>query len=87
MTRKAVKRINRRMYRSVRLNNPKLWFAKHLSDASYEVALKELYSHMTEKEWEDFMDIVKKNHYSKEKTTVEEMQFCYDCYIKSKERK
>lgn len=87
MTRKAVKRINRRMYRSVRLKNPKLWFAKHLSDASYEAALKDLYSHMTEKEWEDFMNVVKKNHYSKDEISVEEMQYCYTCYKKSRLRR
>lgn len=86
MTRKAVKRINRRMYRRIRLCNPKLWFAKNLSDADYEKALKEQYSHMSKKEWEDFMNIVKKNHYSKDEISVEEMQYCYACYKKSKEK-
>lgn len=86
MTHKAVKRINRRMYRRIRLRNPKLWFAKNLSDADYEKALKEQYSHMSKKEWEDFMNIVKKNHYSKDEISVEEMQYCYACYKKSKEK-
>ena len=80
MTRKAVKRINRRMYRRVRMCNPKLWFAKKMSDIEYEKALVEQYPDVSEKEWKQFMDIVKKNHYSKEKITVEEMFYCYECY-------
>lgn len=87
MTRKAVNRMNRRMYYGLRLRNPKLWFAAKMSDKMYEEALIEYYPKVSAEDWEKFMDIVKKNHYSKEKTTVEEMQFCYDCYTKSKERK
>ena len=87
MTRKAVKRINRRMYRGLRIRNPKLWFAGKLTDVEYETALKEQYSNVPEKDWEQFMDIVKKNHYSKEKITIEEMQFCFECYTKCKEKK
>lgn len=86
MTRKAVKRINRRMYRGLRIRNPKLWFAGKLTDVEYETALKEQYSQVCENDWEQFMDIVKKNHYSKEKITIEEMQFCFACYTKSKEK-
>ena len=86
MTKKAVKRINRRMYRTLRLRNPKLWFAKKMSDKEYENALIVQYPALSEAEWRQFMDIVKKNHFSKEKITVEEMQFCYDCY-KKKEKK
>lgn len=86
MTRKAVKRINRRMYRGLRLRNPKLWFAGKMTDVDYEAALKEQYSHVSASEWERFMDIVKKNHYSKEKISAEEMQYCFNCYRKSREK-
>lgn len=86
LTRKAVKRINRRMYRRVRLRNPKLWLGGKLTDTGYEAILKEQYTHVSESEWEHFMDIVKKNHYSHETISVEEMQYCYACYKMSKEK-
>lgn len=86
MTHKVVKRINRRMYRSLILRNPKYWFAGKMTDTAYETALKEQYPKVSESEWEHFMDIVKKNHYSHDTITVEEMQYCYDCYTK-KEKK
>lgn len=81
-TRKAVKRINRRMYHTLRIRSPKLWISGKLTDIEYEKTLKEHYPEISEEEWKQFMDIVKKNHYSHEKITVEEMQYCYNCYQK-----
>lgn len=87
MTKKAVKRINRRMYYMLIICNPKLWFAGKMTDIMYEEALIEYYPVVSAEHWERFMDIVKKNHYSKEKPTVEEMQFCYDCYLTCVQKK
>ncbi len=87
MSKKAVKRINRRMYRRILLCNPKLLFGRKLSDREYEAALIEQYPVLSEDVWKKYMDIVKKNYYSKEKITVEEMQFCFECYTKCKEKK
>ena len=80
MTRKAVKRINRRLYRNIRLWNPKLWVTGKMSDILYEEALKKQYPQVSNEEWKRFMEIVKKNHYSDETVTVEEMHYCYTCY-------
>lgn len=80
MIRKAVKRMNRRVYRILVLRNPSLWFVRKLSDVSYEAKLKEQYTQKSAKEWAAFMDIVKKNHYSRDTISTEEMQYCYDCY-------
>lgn len=80
MTRKAVKRMNRRVYRIIVLRSPRLWFVRKLSDIDYEVALKEQYTEKTARDWEVFMEIVKKNHYSHEPISTKEMQYCYDCY-------
>ena len=81
-TRKAVKCINRRMYHMLRMRRPKLWVTGKLSDIDYEKTLKEVYPEVSTEEWAQFMDIVKKNHYSHEKISVEEMQYCYICYQK-----
>lgn len=80
MIRKAVKRMNRRVYRILVLRNPSLWFVRKLSDVAYEAKLKEQYTQKSAKEWAAFMDIVKKNHYSRDTISTEEMQYCYDCY-------
>ena len=80
LTKRAVKRINRRMYRMLQIRNPKLWFAAKLSDIEYEQVLVKQYPEVSQEEWKQFMEIVKKNHYSDEKVTIEEMQYCYDCY-------
>ena len=81
--RKAVKRINRRMYRRLILCNPKLWFVRKLSDIEYEEALKEQYPDISAEDWKKFMEIVKKNHYSHESISEEEMLCCYQCYKES----
>ena len=80
MTKKAVSRINRRMYRMLRLQNPKLWFTGKMSDIEYEDALANQYTEISKEEWKQFMEIVKKNHYSKEMISIEEMMYCYKCY-------
>ena len=83
-TRKVVKRINRRLYRRLRLMDMRRWFGKKWSDEEYKQALIESFTDIKESDWERFMGIVKKNHYSHETIMLEEMEFCYDCYKKAK---
>lgn len=83
LCRKAVKRINRRMYRRLRLCNPKLWLVRKMSDIEYEEALIERYPDRSPEEWKRFMDVVKKNHYSRDEISEEEMLYCYECYKES----
>lgn len=80
MTRRAVKRMNRRVYRILWLRSPELWFVRKLTDVDYEAMLRDQYTQKSAKEWAAFMAIVKKNHYSHEIISTEEMQYCYDCY-------
>lgn len=81
-TKKAVKRMNRRIYRILRIKNPSFWFAGAMTDAAYERALKEYFAELLPEEWGRYMEIVKKNHYSHETISTEEMQYCYECYKK-----
>ena len=84
LTRKSVKRMNRRIYHMLRIRNPKLWLTGKLSDVAYEKALAETFPEVSQEEWAGYMEIVKKNHYSYEEITTEEMQYCYECYKKIK---
>lgn len=76
-TRRAVKRINRRIYRALRLTKP---LKGQLTDAQYEQILVETYTKVSAEEWARYMDIVKKMHYSHEEISHEEMMHCYWCY-------
>ena len=80
MTRKAVKHINRRLYRITRLICVRSWFRQKWNDTEYEKALIQYFADVKEEEWTKYMEIVKKNYYSKEKISTEEMRFCYECY-------
>ena len=83
-TRKAVKRMNRRLYYLLRFSRVNTWFGKRWTDAEYKKALAERFTDVEEESWDRYMDIVKKNHYSHEVITTEEMQYCYECYKKAK---
>ncbi|MBQ8626959.1 MAG: transglutaminase domain-containing protein, partial [Agathobacter sp.] len=76
-TRRAVKRINKRIYRVLRLTKP---LKGQLTDAQYEQILVETYTKVSAEEWARYMDIVKKMHYSHEEISHEEMMHCYWCY-------
>lgn len=76
-TRRAVKRINKRIYRILRLTKP---FTGQFTDAQYERLLVETYTKVSKEEWAYYMEIVKKMHYSLERITHEEMMHCYWCY-------
>lgn len=77
-TLRAIKTINRRIYRKLRVtgkllkNNPR--------DEQYEDTLKKVYSEISPDEWEKYMDIVKAAAFSKKDFSVEEMEFCYSVY-------
>lgn len=83
MTRKAVKRMNRRMYIMLRISNWPNGFMKKWSDMEYRNVLVKSFSEVSEEEWDKYMEIVKKNHYSHETISVEEMQYVYECYKKT----
>ena len=55
-----------------------------MTDKKYEAALGKRFSAVSEEEWKKYMEIVKKNHYSDEILSIEEMQFCYACYKKAR---
>ncbi len=74
-TRRAVTMMNRRVYRQIRWKR-----TGYLSDDDYLNALKELCKVVEPEDWDRYMDIVKRTHYSKDDITVEEMMHCYWCY-------
>ncbi|MBE5888543.1 MAG: transglutaminase domain-containing protein [Lachnospiraceae bacterium] len=76
-TRKAVKRMNKRIARIMRITN---WKNGQLTDAMLEEVLKKNYPQVSEDDWNRYMEIVKKMHYSKEQITHEEMMHVYWCY-------
>ena len=82
--RKAVRRMNRRIYHIIRWkyfgNMNKIPISGYLTDAEYEALLKEAFPCVSPEDWERYMFIVKKMYYSKEFITEEEMQHCHRCY-------
>ena len=84
-TRKAVKRINRRIYRYLFLLcmiSKNSITTKHMTDIQYEQLLKTTFLNVSTEEWEQYMRIVKKMYYSLEEISEEEMLYCYQCYKK-----
>ena len=82
MTKEAVKRIHRRMYYRIRMQNPKLWFVRKMTDKEFEKTLIDKYPEISAEEWEKYMKIVQKNHYSEEHVSTEDMKYCYNLYVK-----
>jgi len=82
LTRKAVKRINRRLYFMLRIFKRRNWFMRKWTDIEYKSALVESFTLVSEEEWNQYMEIVKKTHYSFESISTEEMEYCYECYKK-----
>lgn len=77
---RAIKNINRRIYRKVRID-AKI-FKSNLTDEEYAEALKKTYTDITEKEWARFMVVVKAATFSDIELEEKEMDFCYDIYKK-----
>ncbi len=76
-TRRAVKRIHRRMYGYLRIRKG---FLKGLRDKEFEELLMETFTEVSKEDWHLYMEIAKKMHYSKEDISEEEMMHCYTCY-------
>ena len=83
MTRKVVKRINRRLYIALRITNWPNGLMRKWTDNQYRDVLVKGFTDVSEEEWDRYMDIVKKNHYSYETISTEEMQYVYECYRKT----
>lgn len=89
-TKKAVVRINRRIYGYVWLRfwkknkNMRVLYKKlrdkTLCDTEYGMLLEETFSNVSKEDWKKYMEIVKKMYYSKQEITEEEMWHCYKCY-------
>lgn len=95
--RNAVRRINRRIYRGLMKGRPMNManvtrsgrFELHmgpLTDAEYADKLMKEYSNITEADWKQYMEIVKKCAFSHEMITDEEAAFCYRIYEKRRKR-
>lgn len=83
-TRKAIKRMNRRLFAMLSAGkqgvNIHVFRKGRCSDAEYEEALIAHFAKVSQEEWKEYMKIVKKAHYSLEVISIEEMNYCYNCY-------
>lgn len=79
--RRAVCRINRRIYRGL---YPHRFGMK--TDADYMEKLIKRYPSVAPSDWKEYMRIVQKAVFSREKITQEEAQFCYRLYRSYKNR-
>ncbi len=77
-TLKAIQKMNRSVYRKVRMKSPVL--KKYLTDVEYEECLKKSYQQVISSDWEKYMEIVKSATFSTREFTVKEMEFCYYIY-------
>ena len=75
---RAVKRMNRRIYKNVRKLVPAQFSS--MTDAEYEARLKKMYPAVSEEDWEQYMRIAKKAAFSQLAISDEEGLFCYHIY-------
>ena len=75
---RAVKRMNRRIYKNVRKLVPAQFSS--MTDAEYEARLKKMYPAVSEEDWEQYMRIAKKAAFSQLAISDEEVRFCYHIY-------
>ena len=59
LTKKAVKRMNRRLYMRLRITSPEIWTIGKLTDAKYEAALCKRFSTISEEEWNKLREVAK----------------------------
>jgi hypothetical protein len=76
----AIKRINRRIYRKLRIQGKV--FKSNLRDDEYVEILKKTYPDITEKDWGRYIVVVKAATFSNIDLAEKEMDFCYDIYRK-----
>ncbi len=79
-TLRAIKVINRRLYKKIRLTN--VAFKGNFTDENYGELLKKNYPNIPSYEWDRYMDIVKAAAFSKRDFSTKEMEFCYFMYRK-----
>ena len=75
---RAVKRMNRRIYKNVRKLVPAQFSS--MTDAEYEARLKKMYPAVSKEDWEQYMRIAKKAAFSQLAISEEEVRFCYHIY-------
>lgn len=73
--RSAVKVINRKMYK--RLRRKRAGFLTLGSDQEYLAALQQQYFGITQKDWENYLEVVRKAVYSQEEISPEQARSCY----------
>ena len=85
-TRKVVQLINKRVYVLLYVyyfwKTKRILFSKKMSDRVYEDALIFVFSKVKAEDWQEYMRVIQKMHYSKEELSQEEMTHCYVCYKK-----
>lgn len=79
LNRKAVCRINQRLYRKQQKH-----FKGSRTDTQYVQNLKKMYPDILADDWEKYLEIVQKAVFSKEKISEEEVQFCYQIYLQTR---
>lgn len=82
---RAVKRINRRIYKNVRKLVPAQFSS--MTDAEYEARLKKMYPAVSKEDWEQYMRIAKKAAFSQLAISEEEVRFCYHIYKTYRKKK
>lgn len=79
--RKAVLRLNRRVYRRMCLRGGIR--SQNLTDAEYGKALQAAYREISPQEWERFMRVAKEAAFAKEQPGAEDAYFCYRIYCQA----
>ena len=81
-SRRAIKEINRRIY--VKLKKKGKLIGMKSSDMAYKEVLVKTYPLVSKEEWDKYMDIVREMAFSKNEGTVEDMEYCYEIYMRVK---
>ena len=81
-TRRAVKKMHRRLYGYIRIRKLRL---KGMRDKEFEALLIENFKEVPKDDWRYYMEIAKKMHFSEEDISEDEMLHCYWCYMAASE--
>ena len=81
-TGRAIKDINRRIY--VKLKKKGKLIGVKSSDMAFKEVLIKVYPQVSKEEWDKYMDIVREMAFSKNDGTVENMEYCYEIYLRLK---
>ena len=83
-TNRAIKEINRRIY--VKLKKKGKLIGVKSSDMAYKEVLIKTYPFVSAEEWDKYMDIVREMAFSKNDGTKEDMEYCYEIYMRVKKQ-